>query len=156
MRSDWLTKWPEKLPALSETQSHQDRAQQQVQPVIKINDPADLMELEIYVLGKGTRGAWLVDQRIEGENPGISVLGRNIIPTSYLVGIWLYWTSSILKMAGIYFERNSLYNFFQEKFWVWVYFSRPQGLCQHHWGPNSLIQWHETYLTLYQSKGPVL
>lgn len=57
--------------------------------MIKINDPADLMELEIYVLGKGTHGALLVDQRIEGENPGISVLGRKTIPTSYLVGISL-------------------------------------------------------------------
>ena len=115
MCSDWLTKWPEKLPALSETQSHQDRAQQQVQPMIKINDPADLMELEIYVFGKGTCSAWLVDQRIEAENPGISVLGRKIIPTSHLVGIWLCWNSSILKMEGLYFEGSSLSNYFFER-----------------------------------------
>lgn len=108
-----LIDWPSDLKSLQPwvRHSHQDRAQQQAQPVIKINDPADLMELEIYVLGKGTCSAWLVDQRIEWENPGISVLGRKIILTSHLVGTWLCWTSSILQMAGIYFERNSLSNY---------------------------------------------
>lgn len=62
------------------TQSSQDRALQRLQPVIKVYISADLIELEVYEVGKGTCGAFLVDQEREGEILGVSDLGRKTIP----------------------------------------------------------------------------
>lgn len=90
--------------------------------------------------------AGLVDQRIEWENPGISVLGRKIILTSHLVGTWL--VEPLPSRQVLFDEKYSLkLCFFERNFGVSILFL-PTGFSQHHWGPNNLIQWHETYLHL--------